>query len=121
MINNYIGGIPIEEKLDIFEQYKQSGDIDEYKKDLGEENDSVKRVYLKNKVYAGKIIKNEISKEEKIRKQLRGENILRIRKLFEPKEINGNTYHLVTMEEAVLRTLKIINHYFREYNLLKLI
>ena len=52
---------------------------------------------------------------------LRGVNIIRIHKICKSEEINGNKYHLIIMEKAVLRALTLFNDYYHTHNLLHLI
>jgi len=62
----------------------------------------------------------DTSEEDRLTQELRGPNIIRIQKICKPKIRNGNTYHLVIMEKAILRDLGKLNNYFHEHNLLKL-
>ena len=106
---------------EIFKEYKYSGDIEDYGKDLGKGSFGVvKDVKFKNKSFAGKLIMKDTSEEDKLTSDLRGPNIIRIHKICKPKVKHGNTYHLVIMEKAILRDLGKLNNYFHEHNLLKL-
>jgi len=106
---------------EIFKEYKSSGDIQEYGKDLGKGAFGVvKDVKFKNKTFAGKLVMKDTSEEDRLTSELRGPNIIRIQKICRPKVRGGNTYHLVIMEKAILRDLAKLNTYFHEHNLLKL-
>ena len=106
---------------EIFKEYKNSGDIQDYGKDLGKGAFGVvKDVRFKNKAFAGKLVMKDTSEEDRLTQELRGPNIIRIQKICKPKIRNGNTYHLVIMEKAILRDLGKLNNYFHEHNLLKL-
>ena len=102
----------------LFKKYKQSGDIDEYGRKIGPKVRDVKYLY---KNFAGKCIVKELSKEELMIADLRGVNIIRIHKICKSEEINGNKYHLIIMEKAVLRDLTLFNDYYHTHNLLHLI
>ena len=106
---------------DIFKEYKNSGDIQEFGKDLGKGAFGVvKDVKFKNKSFAGKLVMKDTSEEDRLTQELRGPNIIRIQKICKPKIRNGNTFHLVIMEKAILRDLGKLNNYFHDHNLLKL-
>ena len=106
---------------EIFKEYKNSGDIQDYGKDLGKGAFGVvKDVRFKNKAFAGKLVMKDTSEEDRLTQELRGPNIIRIQKICKPKIRGGNTYHLVIMEKAILRDLGKLNNYFHEHNLLKL-
>ena len=106
---------------EVFKEYKYSGDIEEFGKDLGKGSFGVvKDVKFKGKSFAGKLIMKDTSEEDKLTSDLRGPNIIRIHKICKPKVKHGNTYHLVIMEKAILRDLGKLNNYFHEHNLLKL-
>jgi serine/threonine protein kinase len=106
---------------EIFKEYKNSGDIQDYGKDLGKGAlGVVKDVRFKNKAFAGKLVMKDTSEEDRLTQELRGPNIIRIQKICKPKIRGGNTYHLVIMEKAILRDLGKLNNYFHDHNLLKL-
>lgn len=105
----------------IFNEYKNSGDIQDFGKELGKGAFGVvKDVKYKNKLFAGKLVMKDTSDEDRLTSELRGPNIIRIQKICKPKVRNGNTYHLVIMEKAILRDLGKLNNYFHDHNLLKL-
>ena len=106
---------------EIFKEYRYSGDIEEYGKDLGKGSFGVvKDVKFKGKSFAGKLVMKDTAEEDKLTSDLRGPNIIRIHKICKPKVKHGNTYHLIIMEKAILRDLGKLNNYFHEHNLLKL-
>ena len=106
---------------EIFREYKYSRDIEDFGKELGHGSFGVvKDVKYKNKVFAGKLVMKDTSEEDKLTSELRGPNIIRIHKICKPKVKNGNIYHLVIMEKAILRDLGKLNNYFHDHNLLKL-
>ena len=106
---------------EMFKEYKFSRDIEDYGKDLGKGSFGVvKDVKLKGKIFAGKLVMKDTTEEDKFTSELRGPNIIRIHKLCKPKVKNGNTFHLVIMEKAILRDLGKLNNYFHDHNLLKL-
>ena len=107
--------------LEIFNEYKNSREIEDFGKDLGKGAFGVvKDVRYKNKNFAGKLVMKDTSEEDKLTSELRGPNIIRIQKICKPKTRNGNKFHLVIMEKAILRDLDKLNSYFHKYNLLKL-
>ena len=79
--------------------------------------------YKNNKVMAGKLIEkdeDEQSQEEKFIFDLRGNNLIRMNKIY-IMNINDRYYDLIIMEKAILRDLGKLNDYFHRHNLLKLI
>ena len=80
----------------------------------------VRDITFKNKVMAGKIIENEKPGQESLALNLRGQNIIRIQKIYQ-KEYNKKSYDLIIMEKAILRDLGKLNEYYHRHNLLKLI
>ena len=107
---------------EVFNDYKNSKDIDSVGKPIGSGAFGVVRdVKVKGKTYAGKLIMKENLEEEKLISELKGPNIVRINKICKPRVKYGQTYHLVIMEKALLRDLGKLNSYFHEHNLLKLI
>ena len=106
---------------EIFREYQFSRDIEAFGKELGHGSFGVvKDVRYKNKIFAGKLVMKDTSEEDKLTSELRGPNIIRIHKICKPKVKNGNIYHLVIMEKAILRDLGKLNNYFHDHNLLKL-
>ena len=109
--------------LEIFEKFK-NGAITGIGKLLGRGAfGEVRDIIFKNKTAAGKLIKresNEITEEEKFSQELRGQNIIKINKIF-TKEIKDEWYDLVIMEKAILRDLGKLNEFYHGHNLLKLI
>ena len=83
----------------------------------------VRDIKYKNKIMAGKVVernKNERSDEEELSIELRGQNIIRINKIYEYEE-KGKHYSLIIMDKAVLRDLGKLNEFYHHHNLLKLI
>ena len=80
----------------------------------------VRDITFKNRVMAGKIIENEKPGQESIAVDLRGQNIIRIQKIYQ-KEYKDKRYDLIIMEKAILRDLGKLNEYYHRHNLLKLI
>ena len=83
----------------------------------------VKEVTYNKKSYAAKLIKK--SKEDDIDEsdlimEFRGPGIVKIIKIFK-KIIGGETYHLILMEKAALKSLSQFNYYMHKKNLLNLI
>ena len=109
--------------LEIFEKFK-NGEITGIGKLLGRGAfGEVRDIIFKNKTAAGKLIKresNEITEEEKFSQELRGQNIIKINKIY-TKEIKDEWYDLVIMEKAILRDLGKLNEFYHGHNLLKLI
>ena len=109
--------------LEIFEKFK-NGEITGIGKLLGRGAfGEVRDIIFKNKTAAGKLRKresNEITEEEKFSQELRGQNIIKINKIF-TKEIKDEWYDLVIMEKAILRDLGKLNEFYHGHNLLKLI
>ena len=109
--------------LEIFEKFKNS-EITGIGKLLGRGAfGEVRDIIFKNKTAAGKLIKresNEITEEEKFSQELRGQNIIKINKIY-TKEIKDEWYDLVIMEKAILRDLGKLNEFYHGHNLLKLI
>ena len=107
---------------DVFEEYKGRGDIEDIGKTLGKgAYGIVKDVKYKNKAYAGKVLMKDSLGDLDLCRELRGPNIIKIIKICPPVIKNGNTFHLIIMEKAVLRDLGKLNNFFHERNLLKLI
>ena len=108
----------------IFEKFKEKAGISKIGKVLGRGAfGEVREVTIKNKIFAGKIIKrerDEKSEEEKFGKDLVGKNIIKINKIY-TKKIDDNYYDLIVMEKAILRDLGKLNEFFHRHNLLKLI
>ena len=83
----------------------------------------VRDIKFKNKMAAGKLIKkevDEITEEERYSQEIIGPNIIKINKIY-TKELDGEYYHLIIMEKALLRDLGKLNEYHHKFNLLKLI
>ena len=112
------------ELKDIFTKFINENEFTEIGKVLGKGAfGEVRDVKFKNKTMAGKITKrddDEISEEEKYAIDLRGQNIIKINKIY-TKRINGSTYNLIIMEKAILRDLGKLNEFYHKHNLLKLI
>ena len=110
--------------LDIYEKFRQSCDFSNVGKLLGKGAfGEVRDISYKNKTMAGKLIKrenDEKSEEEKYGVDLRGQNIIKINKVY-TKKIEGNTYDLIIMEKAILRDLGKLSEFYHRHNLLKLI
>ena len=107
---------------ELFQDYKNRGDIQEFGKVIGRGGyGRVRDVKYKNKSFAGKLfIKNNYDESKEI-SDLRGPNIIKIQKICEPRQKDGNTYQLILMEKAILRDLGKLNQYLHEKNLLRLI
>ena len=109
---------------DIYQKFKESCDFTRVGKLLGKGAfGEVRDVVIKNKTMAGKLIKrenNEKSEEEKYAIDLRGQNIIKINKIY-TKKINNQQYDLIIMEKAILRDLGKLNEFYHKHNLLKLI
>ena len=83
----------------------------------------VRDVFYKGKTLAGKVVEkeeNEKTEEEVLATELRGQNIIRINKVY-TKKIKNKFYDLILMEKAVLRDLGKLNEYYHRFNLLKII
>ena len=83
----------------------------------------VRDIKMKNKMAAGKLLKKEIdelTEEERYSQEIIGPNIIKINKIY-TKSFDGEYYHLIIMEKALLRDLGKLNEYHHKYNLLKLI
>ena len=110
----------------IFEQFQKRNDKDiiGIGKILGSGNfGEVRDIKYKNKIMAGKIIERDInqkSEEEELSIELRGQNIIRINKIYEYEEKDKH-YSLIIMDKAVLRDLGKLNEFYHYHNLLKLI
>ena len=105
----------------IFDAFNNNREITKIGKTLGKGAfGEVRDVTFKGKVYAWKLIENEKPGQESLAMDLRGQNIIRIQKLYN-KEIDNKNYDLIIMEKAVLRDLGKLNEYYHHHNLLKLI
>ena len=110
----------------IFDEFQKRNDneILGIGKILGSGNfGEVRDIKYKNKIMAGKLIEredNEKSEEEELSSELRGQNIIRINKIYEYEE-RGKHYSLIIMDKAVLRDLGKLNEFYHYHNLLKLI
>ena len=109
----------------VYEKFKEDFDFTEVGKILGRGAfGEVRDIKFRNKTMAGKLIKrenkNDQSEEEKKGVELRGQNIIKINKIY-TKEVDGITYDLILMEKAVLRDLGKLNDFYHRHNLLKLI
>ena len=109
----------------VYEKFKEEFDFTEVGKILGRGAfGEVRDIKFRNKTMAGKLIKrenkNRQSEEEKKGVELRGQNIIKINKIY-TKEVDGITYDLILMEKAVLRDLGKLNDFYHRHNLLKLI
>ncbi len=111
---------------DVFKFFQRSFDreITDIGKVLGKGAfGEVRDIKFKNKNMAGKLIENESeqkSEEEQLALELRGQNIIRINKIYS-KHYKDKYYDLVIMEKAILRDLGKLNEFFHRHNLLKLI
>ena len=111
--------------FEIYEKFRASCDFTKVGKVLGKGAfGEVRDIVYKNKTMAGKLIKreneDEQSEEEKYGVELRGQNIIKINKVY-TKKIDGNNYDLIIMEKAILRDLGKLNEFYHNHNLLKLI
>ena len=110
----------------IFEEFRRKNDkeILGIGKILGSGSfGEVRDIKIKNKIMAGKLIErkdNEKTEEEELSLELRGQNIIRINKIYELDE-KGKHYSLIIMDKAVLRDLGKLNEFYHRHNLLKLI
>ena len=110
---------------DIFNDFfKKENDIHQIGKVLGKGAfGEVRDIRFKSKIMAGKIIekeKNEKTEEEKLALDLRGQNIIRINKIY-TRKYKDKYYDLIIMDKAILRDLGKLNEFFHSHNLLKLI
>ena len=112
---------------DIFEIFKKENQIIEYfGKTLGKgAYGKVRDAKIKNsaKIMAAKLIlkeKNDGPGEIYYSQILRGQNIVKVY-LTEEKEIKGNIYDLIIMEKSLLSNLEIVNKYYHNHRILKLI
>ena len=110
---------------DIFNEFlKKENDINKIGKVLGRGSfGEVREIKVKNKTLAGKIVekeKNEKNEGEPLALDLRGQNIIRINKIFSINYKN-KYYNLIIMDKAVLRDLGKLNEFFHRHSLLKLI
>ena len=110
--------------LDIYEKFKESCEFTKVGKLLGRGAfGEVRDIVIRNKTMAGKLVKkenDEKSEEEKYGVDLRGQNIIKINKIY-TKTINNTQYDLIIMEKAVLRDLGKLSEFYHKHNLLKLI
>ena len=107
----------------IYKQFMKNGDISEIGRLLGRGGfGEVREIkYNKSKVMAGKLLKkknNAMLDEEKYGLELRGQNIIKINKIY-TRKIDGNYYDLIIMEKALLRDLGKLNDFYHKINLLK--
>ena len=110
---------------EVFNEFKKrEKDIERIGKILGRGAfGEVRDIRLKNKIMAGKIIekeRKEITEEEKIAKDLRSQNIIRINKIF-TMQYKDKYYDLIIKDKAILGDLGKLNEFFYGHNLLKLI
>ena len=82
----------------------------------------VREIKYKNQTVAGKVIekKENNESEEELALEIRGENIIKIKNIYELK-YKGKNYNLIIMEKALLLDLWKFNDYYLNHNLLKLI
>ena len=105
---------------EMFEKYKESGDIEDYGKNLEGQFGKVKDIKYKNKIFAGKIILEDNSQDDDSLISIRGPNIIRLHKICRAKKLFGIIYHLIIMEKAILRDLDKLINFFHRRNILKL-
>ena len=109
---------------EIYEKFRDSSDFTMIGKPIGKGAiGEVRNIIYKNKTMAGKLIKRdqkEPSEEERYSLELRGQNIIKINKIY-TKKIDDCFYDLIIMEKAILRDLGKLNEYFHQHNLLKTI
>ena len=109
---------------DIYEKFRDSCDFTMIGKSIGKGAfGEVRNIIYKNKTMAGKLIKKdqkEPSDEERYSLELRGQNIIKINKIY-TKKIQNYFYDLIIMEKAILRDLGKLTEYFHGHNLLKVI
>ena len=83
----------------------------------------VKEVSYKKNTYAAKLIKketNEKMNESNYIQEFKGPGIVKVQKIF-TKKIDKNTYNLILMEKAPLKSLSQFNKYIFHKNYLRLI
>ena len=85
----------------------------------------VREIIFRNKKMAGKLEikknnKEEKSEEEKLMVELRGQNIIKIHKIYS-KAIDAQYYNLIIMDKAQLNDMQILTDYYYKRNLLKLL
>ena len=112
---------------EIFEIFRKENDnIQSFGKTLGKgAYGEVRDAKLKTsvKTMAAKLImkkKNDERGEIYYANILRGQNIVKVN-LTEEKEIKGNKYDLIIMEKSLLNNLEIVNKYYHNNKILKLI
>ena len=112
------------DSLSIYNQFKNDDGNLEIGRLLGRGGfGEVREIKYKNKTMAGKLLKksnNGMLDEEKYGLELRGQNIIKINKIY-TRKVEGINYDLIIMEKALLRDLGKLNEYHHKYNLLKLI
>ena len=122
MIDNSIQVDKYSEIMKVFEE-KHKGQFKFTKKELGSGYfGKVFEISNKQKLYAMKIIEakqeNKVNSETQLALELKGKNIINIKKIYEEK-VNDKYYDLIIMEKAALKDLgKLTDFYFR-HNLLK--
>ena len=110
------------DSLSIYNQFKNDDINLEIGKLLGRGGfGEVRDIKIKNKTMAGKLLKktnNKMLDEEKYSLELRGQNIIKINKIY-TREVEGIYYDLIIMEKAILRDLGKLNDFYHKLNLLK--
>ena len=111
------------EKEKVFEEMAKANKL-KITKNLGRGGFGlVKEVYFNGKSYAAKLIKKEKDEqvdESELILEFRGPGIVKVNKIYE-KKVEGETYHLILMEKAPLKSLSQFNYYLHKKNLLNLI
>ena len=107
-----------------FKNIIESNNLTDLKKRLGKGGFGlVREVSYKGKAYAAKLIKKEDDEENdesKIILEFRGPGIVKVNKIID-KNVDGESYHLILMEKAPLRSLKEFNYQLHNKNALKLL
>ena len=107
-----------------FKNIIESNNLTDLKKRLGKGGFGlVNEVSHKDKSYAAKLIKKEDDEkndESKIILEFRGPGIVKVNKIID-KNVDGESYHLILMEKAPLRSLKEFNNLLHKKNGLKLL
>ena len=110
------------DSLSIYNQFKNDDGNLEIGRLLGRGGfGEVREIKYKNKTMAGKLLKksnNGMLDEEKYGLELRGQNIIKINKIY-TRKVEGIYYDLIIMEKALLRDLGKLNDFYHKFNLIK--
>ena len=116
-----------EEMMKILQKIVDKNKKDDYKivKMLGKGGFGlVVELNIKNKTYAGKLIRKNVGKgidEADLILDIRGPGIVKVNRIHTEKDENNYIYHLIVMEKAPLKSLSHLNEHIHFKNIFNLI